>query len=132
MFRRFLIWIGISLAAVGTLPAAAPQNASIAPQPASQYRAGLDRYRVTCHNERLRTAGLVLSTMDVGNPGTGAEVWETVVRKLRTETMPPAGLPRPEKATYNSFAIYLETELDRAAAARPNPGEPVIRRLNRT
>ena len=61
------------------------------------------------------------------------ELWEKVVRKLRSSSMPPAGAPRPDKATYDSVATFLETELDRAAAAKPNPGTlPLLHRLSRT
>ena len=45
--------------------------------------------------------------------------------------MPPAGAPRPDPASYDSLATYLETELDRAAASLPNPGRPAVHRLNR-
>src|SRR5262249_39655197 len=79
-----------------------------------------------------KTAGLMLDHADVRNVSGNAEVWEKVVRKLRTGAMPPAGLPRPDKATYGSLATYLETELDRHASANPNPGRPAtVHRLNR-
>ena len=130
MFRTFLLWMGIVLTGISCVQAA-QSTASTAPTPASQYRTVLDRYCVTCHNEKLRTAELVLSKMDVGNVGAGAEVWEKVVRKLRTGAMPPAGMPRPDQPTYESFATYLETELDRGAAASPNPSRTPIHRLNR-
>ena len=87
---------------------------------------------VTCHNETLKTAGLTLDTMDVNNVPAGAPVWEKVLHKLRGREMPPAGWPRPDGAGYDSFANYLESELDGAAAANLNPGQPVIHRLNRT
>ena len=45
--------------------------------------------------------------------------------------MPPAGVPRPDKAASDSMAQYLITELDRAALAHPNPGRPGLQRLNR-
>lgn len=91
------------------------------------------KYCVTCHNARLKTAGFVLDVADLKNVGDHAETWEKVVRKLRTEAMPPAGAPRPDRATYDSTAAYLETELDRAAAAKPNPGSlPLLHRLSRT
>ena len=134
MFRTILTilgWIGIALAGTGCLQAAGQQPSSPAPQPASPQRALLNRYCVTCHNEKLRTAGLALDKMDVDKIGEDAPVWEKVVRKLRASAMPPAGMPRPDLATYNSFAAYLEATLDRAAAARPNPGRPAIRRFNR-
>ncbi|MCZ6752632.1 MAG: DUF1592 domain-containing protein [Acidobacteria bacterium] len=129
--RTILVWIGIALAGVSCLQAAAQQPASPAPPPASQYRVLLNRYCVTCHNEKLQTAGLMLDTVDVAHVSEGAEVWEKVVRKLRTGEMPPPGMPRPDQPAYDSFAAYLMTELDRAATARPNPGRPAIQRLNR-
>jgi hypothetical protein len=96
-----------------------------------QHRAVLNRYCVTCHNEKLKTGGLMLDKADLENVPAGAEVWEKVIRKLRTNAMPPAGMPRPDRATYDSLATYLETSIDRAASARPNPGTPTIHRLNR-
>ena len=112
-----------------TSPRAQPTRpASLA---SSTYRAVLDRYCVTCHNPRLQTANLSLEATDVERLGADAEVWEKVVRKLRTRTMPPVGRPRPDDATYEAFASWLETGLDRAAAARPYPGRPAIQRLNR-
>jgi hypothetical protein len=74
----------------------------------------------------------MLDRMDVEKIDQAAPVWEKVVRKLRTDAMPPAGAPRPDKSTYESLAAYLETELDRSATANPNPGRPAIHRLNRT
>ena len=70
------------------------------------------QYCVTCHNSRLKTAGLVLDPGELTHVSSNAEVWEKVVRKLRTNAMPPAGMPRPDQATYDSVATYLETELD--------------------
>ena len=112
----------------------APQQApspSVGP-PAAQYRALLDRYCVTCHNERTRVADLALDTTDIDHVGQGAEVWEKVARKLRTRAMPPLGRPRPDETAYNAFASWLETALDRAAVASPDPGRrPAVHRLNR-
>ena len=96
-------------------------------------RALLDRYCVTCHNDSLRVAGLALDTVDVTRVGGHAETWEKVVGKLRAGMMPPAGRPRPDPETYAGLASYLETELDRAAAANPDPGRSnALRRLNAT
>jgi hypothetical protein len=94
-------------------------------------RATLDRYCVTCHNQKLKTAGLMLDQMDLTKIPDGAPTWEKVVQKLRTGAMPPPGAARPDSATYSSLATYLETELDRAADLKPNPGTPAIHRLNR-
>jgi hypothetical protein len=88
---------------------------------------------MTCHNDRLKTAGLVLDPADVSRVSAKPELWEKVVRKLRSLSMPPAASPRPDKATYDSTATFLETELDRAAAAKPRPGTlPLFHRLTRT
>jgi mono/diheme cytochrome c family protein len=94
-------------------------------------RALLQRYCVTCHNARLKTAGLALDGLDVDAVGSHAEVWEKVLLKMRSGSMPPVGLPRPDAAQYERFAARLEQDLDRAAAADPNPGRPLIHRLNR-
>ena len=82
----------------------------------------IEKYCVTCHNERLKTAGLVLDPAELSRVSSKPELWEKVVRKLRSFSMPPASAPRPDKVTYDSAATFLETELDRAAAAKPNPG----------
>jgi mono/diheme cytochrome c family protein len=107
---------------------------SQAPSPAaSASQVVLTQYCVTCHNERLRTAGFVIDPAGLADVGAGAEGWEKVVRKLRTTAMPPAGAPRPDAATYDAVATFLESELDRAAAARPQLGTlPLAHRLSRT
>ncbi len=128
-FRAILGSIGGVLVGICSLPAAGLQD--LVPSHTPSYRAVLDQYCVTCHNERARTAELLLDTADVENIGEGPELWEKVVKKLRTGAMPPAGMPRPDESTYESLATYLETALDRAAAANPNPGRPVLHRLNR-
>ena len=115
---------------------AAPSGARAAGEPpavsdAAAWRAVLDRYCVTCHNGRLRTGNLALDDVDTGRVGADAEVWEKVLRKLRTRAMPPPRRPRPDAGTYGAFAAWLEAALDRAAAERPNPGRPTIHRLNR-
>ena len=94
-------------------------------------RALLDRYCVTCHNERLQTAGLMLDQVDLAAVRTHAEVLEKVVRKLRAGQMPPPGRPRPDGATVAAFAASLEVALDRQAAANPDPGRVASRRMNR-
>ena len=93
----------------------------------------LQRYCISCHNARLKTASLALDGVDLQNVGAQPQVWEKVVAKLRTAAMPPIGRPRPEAATYDAVASWLESELDRAATSHPNPGvRPSLHRLNRT
>src|SRR6202167_5016442 len=95
-------------------------------------RAVLDQYCVTCHNQKLKTAGLQLDKMDLAHVGAQAEAWEKVVRKLRAGMMPPQGLPRPTPAVYEALTVALENELDRAAAAKPKLAAPGVHRVNRT
>jgi mono/diheme cytochrome c family protein len=123
--------VSIGIAAVVGSIQAAPQSSAPAPSPSSQYRAVLNRYCVTCHNQKLKTADLMLDKLDLENVPQGAEVWEKVIRKLRTGAMPPAGVPRPDPAVSDSLATYLETAIDRAAAIKPNAGRPSVHRLNR-
>jgi hypothetical protein len=92
----------------------------------------LDRYCVTCHNEKQRTGGLSLEKADLGDIPGAAETFEKVVRKLRVGAMPPQGMPRPEAAALDGLASYLEAGLDRAYSASPNPGRASIHRLNRS
>src|SRR5262249_20430220 len=94
-------------------------------------KAAVDRYCLACHNPQTKTAGIVLDpTEDVA---THSDIWEKAVRKLRTRTMPPAALPRPDEQTYRALIAAIENRLDSAATARPNPGRTdTFRRLNRT
>ncbi len=91
----------------------------------------LEAYCVTCHNAALLAGELDLNALDPDRVGDDAETWERVVRKLRTGLMPPAGARRPDRAALDAFAAGLEDALDRAASLRPNPGAPVLHRLNR-
>src|SRR4051812_19646144 len=119
-------YVPLRAAGSPTPPSAAPQ------MPPAQYRPVLDQYCVGCHNDRLRTAGLSLETLDPADTHTHAATWEKVAKKLRTREMPPPGRPAPDERTYAAFASALERDLDAAAAAHPNPGRVPIHRLNRT
>ena len=113
----------------GSLNASSAQKSEISP--ASPERALLNRYCVVCHNTQLKTGGLMLDQMDLSNVSEHAVLWEKVVLKLRTGSMPPVRLPRPEKASVERFLSSLEESLDGAVAARPQVGRPVLHRLNR-
>ena len=117
-------------------PAAASAGAaasSVAAGDAAESRRLLDRYCVTCHNDRLETAGLSLERLDTLHVAAGAETWEKIVQKLRTGTMPPSNRPQPPDAARLAMLSWLETSLDAASEAHPNPGRTeTLRRLNRT
>ncbi len=97
-----------------------------------QVQSVLTEYCVTCHNQRQKTASLELDTKDLSQLDAETTTWETVVRKLRTGMMPPKSMRRPDRATLDNVASWLETGLDRAAALHPNPGAPALQRMNRT
>src|SRR5262245_10337113 len=96
-------------------------------------RAFLDQHCITCHNQKLRTAGLALDSVDPGDPAAHAELWERVIEKLRAGSMPPPGTSRPDAITSRAVATTLENEIDRAWSAHPNRGRiSAVHRLNRS
>ena len=117
-------------------PPASAQASQTAPagqagDPVAANKATVQKYCVSCHNDKVKSGGLTLSTLDLSRAAENAEVWEHVIRKVRTGAMPPVGRPRPDTATAGNLVTYLETELDKAAFAQPNPGRPGLARLNR-
>ena len=111
-------------------PAATPARAPSV-NPDTGPRAVVATYCTSCHNERLKTAGLALDRINGDDIAGSAEIWEKVVRKVRGGLMPPAGARRPDARTRDAFVTSIENDLDRAWAAHPNPGRPLLRRLNR-
>src|SRR5579871_514668 len=124
-----LLWIAV-------LPcpfAAAQQPGGPAAAPAAQKQSDLiAKYCFTCHNDKLKTGGLTLENRDLSKLSGDADVWEKVVRTLRGGMMPPVGMPRPDPASTDALVSYLTASLDRAAAAHPDPGPALLRRLNRS
>src|SRR4029077_1744608 len=114
--KEFGRWLVFSTAVVVCWPVASRADDS------SVHTAVLNKYCVTCHSDKMRTGGLSLQGADLADVPRNAENWEKVIRKLRTGSMPPQGMPRPEQSTLDGLASYLEVSLDRAAAAKPNPG----------
>ncbi len=110
---------------------AADVRAGGSPDAAVSHQAVVKEYCVPCHNARTKSGDLVLDGLAASNVGANPEVWEKVVRKLRVGAMPPTGARRPDVGTYNGLIAWLETELDRSAAGHPNPGRPMLHRLNR-
>jgi len=127
------LWM--STAGVDTFQAAR-QGAQIEPRPTARTadRVLLDQYCVTCHNARLKTGGLALDTADPSDVGRNIELWEKVIRKVRAGMMPPPGRPAsstPSDEERRALVASLEGSLDRVAEAKPQPGRPLVHRLNR-
>jgi cytochrome c551/c552 len=111
----------------------AQQPPASSPAAPAVHVAVVNKYCVSCHNDRLKTGGLSLDAIAAQDVAQHADVWEKVLRKVRARQMPPVGMPRPDEATYDSAIASLETSLDRAAALAPNPGRTAtLRRLTRT
>jgi len=91
----------------------------------------LKRYCVGCHNDKLKTGGLSLEAFDVSRAAEHAETSEKVIRKLQAGLMPPPLAARPDAATQKTLIAAVETAVDAAAAAKPNPGVRTFQRLNR-
>ena len=138
-----LMIVGGSIALIATISATLSANPSTLPPSAQSgttsaatttaARELVSTYCVTCHNQRVKTANLALDQADAEQVFNSAETWEKVIVKLRSRSMPPPGARRPDNTTYDKVATWLETELDRAAAAHVNPGRPAeLHRLNRT
>ena len=129
------LWTAAALAGAA-VEAVAQQAAAAAPATVSSEKALVNRYCVTCHNQRRKTpegAPLMLDQVSVDDVGANPAVWEKVVRKLRSGAMPPAGMPRPEPGAFQALLTSIEGTLDKQAAAHPNPGRPAaVHRLNRT
>ena len=148
IFKSVAFGVGISVSGF-LLAAEAPDSGKNSAGDISPQRALLDQYCVSCHSQaivnlpatpgesllftQLRDIGLTLDTEDVSNLAANPALWEKVVRKLRVEVMPPPDNPRPDKASYDGFRNWLETELDRVAAEQIDPGRTeAFHRLNQT
>jgi cytochrome c5 len=101
------------------------------PAAAQSHKATLDKYCVTCHSDRLKTAGLTLESIDTTNIAAAPDVWEKVVRKVRVGMMPPQGSPAPDATSRTALVTWLTGQLDAHAATHPDPGRPLVHRLNR-
>jgi mono/diheme cytochrome c family protein len=110
--------------------APSPSVAAVA-HPSIDYGAVVTKYCVTCHNDRAKTGGLTLEKIDLTNVGAEADVLERVVRKVRVGMMPPQGSPQPDRDARAALVSWLTTSLDQSAGAHPNPGRPLVHRLNR-
>ncbi|MGE0393098.1 MAG: DUF1587 domain-containing protein, partial [Vicinamibacterales bacterium] len=110
-------------------------TAKTAAAPAPDVQAFVKQYCVGCHNERNKkaVANFALDAVDVTVAGQRGDIWEKVVTKLRAGQMPPASARRPDRAVSDQVAGWLESELDRHASTKPNPGRTeALHRLSRT
>ncbi|MDE0829238.1 MAG: DUF1592 domain-containing protein [Vicinamibacterales bacterium] len=130
MIRRHLAFVGFAILAIGVGRGVA-QPISVS----GDDQALIQRHCLGCHNDRTLAAGLSLQGLQVQSVGQiqgEVELWEKVIRKLRTRAMPPPGRPKPTDAEYDGLVARMETAIDAVAMATPNPGRrPAVHRLNR-
>ncbi len=125
-------WFGLWLATATHVRAGGAQQATASPDASAQASALLSRYCITCHNQRAGAGGLALDSSEITAVADHPDMWEKVVRKLLGGVMPPPGRPRPDQVAYDGLRSWLETQLDAAAVANPNPGRTeTFHRLNR-
>ncbi len=108
-----------------------PSQAQRATAGTATQRAFINDYCVSCHSQKAKIAGVVLEGLDFSRVAANADIWEKILRKVRTAQMPPVKAPQPETAETAAFVGWLEGSLDRAARLDPNPGRPAVHRLNR-
>src|SRR6185437_11681431 len=120
MHRLVLSSVAAVFAAGSVWAQSAHKASSAAPQ-----QTFVNQYCIGCHNEKLKSGNVNLSKLD-------AETGEKALRMLHAGMMPPPGIPRPPAEATKAFITSLETSIDQAAAAHPNPGRPALHRLNRT
>jgi hypothetical protein len=108
-----------------------PVPAHAAPLSDVEARAVIENYCLQCHDSDHAKGDLVLESFEPGKADQHPEIAEKMVRKLRAGMMPPPGADHPAEGTLESFAVTLETKLDAAADAHPNPGHRTFQRLNR-
>ena len=125
-------YVAMAAARVGSAPRQPAATPATAPGTVD-LRAALDTYCVACHNQRLKTAGLTLDTIDAASPHTTPEIWEKVIARLSAGTMPPAGRPRPDAAAAHAIVTSIAADIDRAWLASPVTGRvSAVHRLNRS
>jgi hypothetical protein len=112
--------------------AAEPTPTSASGSSVSAHWSLVEDYCEKCHNATDWAGGVAFDTMSPDSVTADAEIWEKAIRKLGGSIMPPPGKPQPDPAARRSMVLALEQELDRAAAAHPDPGSVELHRLNRT
>lgn len=91
----------------------------------------IEQYCVRCHSDARLRGNLSLEDFDPARAHEMAPTAEKMIVKLRAGMMPPPGARRPEGDTLAALAASLESVIDEAAAADPDPGVRRFQRLNR-
>ena len=88
-------------------------------QSANDAANAIETYCATCHNGRLRSpSGPLLDRLDASQIAHNPELWSRAYRQLQAGAMPPAGSPRPDRATVDAVLITIERALEAPAKPR--------------
>ncbi len=123
------------LAAAAVLAGAALAGCSKPPpeQAVANHWPMFGHFCTECHNDNDLAANLSFEKLTAADVARKPEIFEKVVRKLRSGLMPPPGSPRPGAKDRDALIGGLEGTLDASAALRgPEPGRVGLHRLNRT
>jgi mono/diheme cytochrome c family protein len=137
--RKLLRW-GIPIGLVCLAGAAIGQNsARINPSPPAAdsfdevVKPFVQANCAVCHNDTLKTAGLSL-TQYRGSESLlrDRDLWEKVIRRVRSGEMPPKGMPRPKPEAVATVTDWMENQFAIADRTTPaDPGHLTAHRLNR-
>ncbi len=129
----------VSAVAVAAVPGGAPAAGDVSAAAGSAAAGAhppqwdlLSHNCVKCHNTTDWAGGVAFDSMSPQDVPHDADIWEKAITKLQGRLMPPPGNPQPTQASIDDFTAWLAGTLDAAAAARPQPGNVGLHRLNRT
>lgn len=115
--------IGLVFGILASTAFAAPEAATVGK--------AMNRTCFGCHNDKLKSGGLSITSLKPGQVDTHVAEWEKILRKVRGGEMPPPGGPKLTEDDRSGIAGYLEQQLDAQFHRKPNPGTPGVHRLNR-
>lgn len=119
--RNTLIGLAAAVLLGSALPAAAEQP----------NWAFFNEYCSKCHNTEDWAGGIAFDTLSEADIPNNADIMEKVIRKLRSQQMPPGGNKSPSRDANRAFVSWMETSLDSAAKGHVLPGRVGLHRLNR-
>ena len=126
-------WTGSAIAVVGAVAITAlvvrymPTEQKVAEQ---QWKI-VKSYCTECHNSDDLAGDLSFDKLSPASVPEHAEVFETVVRKLRGGLMPPPDSPQPKQTDIDALVAWIERSLDSSAAQQRTVGYVAAHRLNR-
>jgi mono/diheme cytochrome c family protein len=93
----------------------------------------LEAHCFECHAEGAKKGGVAFDSFASETELLAdASLWHRVLKNVRAGLMPPPESDPPDAGQRAHLQQWIKTEVFRLDPARPDPGRPVLRRLNRT